>query len=91
MPIAGWSERIAQEQLRTHVHSGGVPFPRLAYGTERPDLKPECADCGVSLGQLHVWTCCVERCPVCEGQAMWCPCIDENLATVTDEELKAQE
>lgn len=86
----GWENRVRDEQKRTHVHSMGIPFARIPYGSEVSHPRPNCRDCGVMVGQFHVWTCCVERCPVCDGQAMWCPDVDENLDAVTEEELRGQ-
>lgn len=75
----GWAERIAEAQSITHVTVDGKDYPRRAYGPDHPHLKLEgrCRDCGVAIGQLHVPSCCVERCAVCGGQAYWCPCLDE--------------
>ena len=72
-----WAERIRLAQLDNRVHFCGVPYLRTPYGADYPDGAPECRDCGVSKGQLHVPTCCVERCPVCGGQAWGCGCADE--------------
>lgn len=75
---AAWAARIAQAQTTTHVHLCGIPYPRIAYGGDYPLGLETCRDCGVSHGQLHVPTCCVERCPVCSGQAMGCGCADDD-------------
>lgn len=73
-----WAERIAQAQAQTHINIGGKTYPRQPYGNEYPGtaLKPMCRDCGVKHGQLHVLTCCIERCPACGGQALSCLCPD---------------
>jgi hypothetical protein len=81
--VAGWDERIAEAQSITHVTVGEKSYPRLAYGPDHPDInvKPTCRDCGVAIGQLHVSSCCVERCAICGAQAYWCPCLDEADTT----------
>ncbi|MDQ0027750.1 hypothetical protein J2X90_005586 [Variovorax paradoxus] len=75
----GWAEKIAEAQDITHVTFFKVPFARIAYGPDHPHItvKPRCYDCGVLEGQLHVQGCCVEQCPICLGQAMWCGCPDD--------------
>lgn len=81
----GWAERIAASQIRTHLEIGGQLVGRVPYGTEGPRLtmSSRCRDCGVELGQLHVDTCCVERCPVCMGQAITCGCLVDACLVVT--------
>lgn len=64
-----------------HVCAGKLR-ERKPYGTEYGDAfkyRPQCYDCGVNMGQLHVFACCVERCPGCGGQAYGCECyVDEG-------------
>lgn len=72
-----WAARKAQAQTQTHVHLCGIPYARVPYGKDHPDTAPTCRDCGVNKGQLHVPTCCVERCPICSGQAIGCGCADD--------------
>lgn len=80
-----WAVRITEAQVKTHVTFCGVPYRRVAYGVDYPNGLPTCRDCGVAHGQLHVPTCCVERCPVCNGQAMCCGCADGD----DDDEVEA--
>ncbi|NUZ07604.1 hypothetical protein [Piscinibacter koreensis] len=80
--VPGWAERIAEAQTQTHVEIDGKLYPRRRYGSDHPDsvaLQPRCGDCGVELGQLRVPTCCVERCPRCDGQAITCRCPEARL------------
>jgi len=86
----GWTERIAAAQKLTHVVCDGKAYPRRPYGTEFPGatLKPRCRDCAVSHGQLHVLSCCVERCPTCGGQNISCSCPDA-VALMTRNECAA--
>jgi hypothetical protein len=80
--VEGWPEQIAQAQHETEYVINGARYPRIPYSqTEgwpedwHPVTLPErCHDCGVVLGQLHVPSCDMERCPNCQGQAISCGC-----------------
>lgn len=85
-PSEMWAARIAEAQTKTRIHFCGIPYARIRYGADYPDGQSKCRDCGVSHGQFHVPTCCVERCPVCGGQAMCCGCADGDT---DDEEVEA--
>lgn len=76
-----WAARKAAAQLQTHVRLCGIPYARTPYGKEVVGAAPTCRDCGVQHGQLHVPSCCVERCPICTGQAITCGCADDDEAT----------
>jgi hypothetical protein len=69
-----WADRIAEEQDDPTVELKGQIFNRVRYGDDCPDGKPRCRDCGVAHGQIHVFTCVVERCPRCGDQACCCDC-----------------
>jgi hypothetical protein len=69
-----WQARIDAAQELTHETIGGREYERVKYGTEVPNPKCHCWDCGVEIGQYHVIPCCVELCPVCGGQALGCSC-----------------
>jgi len=74
----GWGDRIAAAQADTHVVIAENSYPRRAWGPDHPQhaiTTQPCRDCGVKPGQLHVWTCMMERCPVCGGQAYGCECL----------------
>jgi hypothetical protein len=76
-----WAGRIAEAQQQRTVDLGGTTYQRTPYGEDYPDGKPQCRDCGVAKGQLHVANCCVERCPRCDGQAISCKCLDGDDTT----------
>jgi hypothetical protein len=73
------SHEIDEAQLQTTISIGGIERQRLRYGEEADDWgadRQPCHDCGVVKGQLHVFGCDVERCPVCGGQVIFCECND---------------
>lgn len=71
---AQWAKRIAEAQEDTHETIGGKRYARVPYGNEFERCGETCRDCGVQKGQLHVVTCCIERCPCCGEQAIGCGC-----------------
>ena len=56
----------------------------IAYGAEAQDWAGSgrrCHDCGVQPGGFHHPGCDVESCPICGGQAIWCECVLEAVAS----------
>jgi len=60
----------------------GRAYSPIRWGEERrPKSWPQpdfCSDCGTPLGGVHHPGCCVERCPVCLGQAFGCVDFQED-------------
>ena len=78
----GWPEKIAVSQSQRHYTCGGVPYPRIPYGSENPKWGANpCRDCGVLRGELHVFAECeYEACPVCGGSQIGsCGCDIEEF------------
>jgi hypothetical protein len=54
-------------------------YEPVRWGSERNTkawvIDFPCRDCGTPVGGVHHPGCCVERCPVCLGQALFCPCL----------------
>lgn len=85
---ADWPEKIAQAQTEREYRIAGANYARVPYGDEGRacgagmDLgRLACHDCAVEKGQLHVPGCDVEECPRCCGQAISCPCEDDEDET----------
>lgn len=72
-----WKEQIELAQNLLAYKINGVEHNRVAFGREESERytgHEPCRDCACNVGQLHVAGCCMERCPVCEGQAISCRC-----------------
>lgn len=70
-----------------HIVHKGELVPRIKYGDEgQPWGIPggRCGDCGTLPGHYHHPGCDIERCPICGGQLISCPCdiTDYALATI---------
>lgn len=70
----------------------GVTF----YGQDAPGadwyaalvegLPARCRDCQVALGGVHHPGCCIAQCLTCDEQRLVCPCDDELMDRLNDEE-----
>ena len=80
--VAEWPAKIEESQRKTAYVIFGKECVRIRYGDEIDDWganRGPCHDCGVIKGQYHVaFLCDVERCPLCDEQAISCDCIYES-------------
>jgi hypothetical protein len=67
--------------LSDPISMGGGLFEPIRWGSERQTTRWvidfPCRDCSTPIGGVHHPGCCIERCPVCLGQALGCPCFGE--------------
>ena len=72
-----WNSQIVAAQEVCEYEIDGVWHSRVAFGREESEQyvgNGPCRDCGVAVGQLHTPSCCMERCPICDCQAISCRC-----------------
>ena len=68
------------------VAGDGTKYERIRYGSAQDlfgEKSPEsrCPDCGCKFGELHHYSCDVERCPRCGNQLLGCACDLDLLLT----------
>ena len=79
--LAGWPEHLEVSQAITVFHINGKEYPRVPYGNEtgyKQESTLSCRDCAAVKGQFHAFGCDMERCPLCDEQALFCGCKYEN-------------
>lgn len=80
--IPKFAAEIVAAQYETKLHIAGQAVDRIRYGNERRyddeegsfKAMPNCGDCAVRTGQLHVPGCDIEECPRCGRQLISCDC-----------------
>ncbi len=48
------------------------PYPPNFDRMAADEFPENCRDCGVAKGGVHHENCCMEECPVCDGQLLSC-------------------
>lgn len=78
--IEGWGKKMFEAQSFTRFEGDTkdrIPFGSGSLSVDSDDYADErkyCHDCGVMKGELHVYGCDSETCPMCSGQAFCCGC-----------------
>ncbi len=81
--ISTWPSQIQKAQPLKHV-SYHATILRIPYGQEfvqRYQMRKNCHNCAVRIGQVHVPGCTVEVCPLCGGQLISCDCPIANFTS----------
>lgn len=63
---------IEEAQDKRCYVKAGHRLGRIAHTKDRNGSYDPCKSCNVSVGQLHVPECVLERCPFCEGFVVNC-------------------
>ena len=66
MVIEGWPEKLLEAQRRKKIGK----YLRVPCNEEK------CHDCAATLGEMHVLSCDMERCPKCSNQLITCGCFE---------------
>jgi len=75
MSSSEWQADFKRAQAATQLVINSREYDRVPYGDEEVPLNhPQCDDCGVPRGALHLLGCDLEQCPRCLGQVISCDC-----------------